>query len=110
METIFLGYLGYNLKNIPKTFHLELFLYQRYIQNSNFIILSRTNCEGIILSIFLQLNLKIGIQSLFSVTSKTIIQKSPYFRGVALWNALPVDLQHVKTLSKFKNLIKLDRM
>ena len=43
-----------------------------------------------------------------TVTSKTIIQKSPYFRGVALWNALPVDLQHVKTLSKFKNLIKLN--
>ena len=44
-----------------------------------------------------------------TVTSKTIIPKSPYFRGVALWNALPVDLQHVKTLSKFKNLIKLNR-
>ena len=44
-----------------------------------------------------------------TVTSKTIIQKSPYFRGVALWNALPVDLQHVKTLSKYKNLIKLNR-
>ena len=52
METIFPGYLGYKLKNIPKTFHLELFPYQRYIQNSNFIILSRKNCEGIILSIF----------------------------------------------------------
>ena len=39
-----------------------------------------------------------------TVTSKTITQKSPYFRGVALWNALPV-----KTLSKFKNLIKLNR-
>ena len=54
METIFLGYLGYGLKNIPKTFHLELFLYQRYIRNSNFIILSKENCEGTILSIFLQ--------------------------------------------------------
>ena len=54
METIFLGYLGYGLKNIPKTFHLEFFLYQRYIQNSNFIILSMENCEGTILSIFWQ--------------------------------------------------------
>ena len=46
METIFLGYLGYSLKNIPKTFHLEPFPYLRYIQNFNFIILSRENCEG----------------------------------------------------------------
>ena len=38
METIFLGYLGYSLKNIPKTFHLELFPYQRYKENFNFII------------------------------------------------------------------------
>ena len=52
METIFLGYLGYSLKNIPKTFHLELFLYQRYKQNLTFIILGRKNCEGTILSIF----------------------------------------------------------
>ena len=52
MDTVFLGYLSYQLKNVPKTFHLELFLYQRYIQNSNFIILSRKNYEGIILSIF----------------------------------------------------------
>ena len=29
METIILRYLGYSLKNIPKTFYLELFLYQR---------------------------------------------------------------------------------
>ena len=42
METIFLGYLGYGLKNIPKTFHLELFLYQRYIRNSNYIIARKT--------------------------------------------------------------------
>ena len=54
METIFLGYLGYGLKNIPKTFHLELFLYKKNIRNSNFIILSKKNCEGTILSIFLQ--------------------------------------------------------
>ena len=52
METIFLGYLGYGLKNIPKTFQLELFLYQRYIRNSNFIILSKKICDGTILSIF----------------------------------------------------------
>ena len=53
METIFLGYLSYSLKNVPKTFHLELFLYQRYKQHFNFIILSRNNCEGTIFSIFL---------------------------------------------------------
>ena len=52
METIFLGYLGNSLKNIPKTFHLELFWYQRYKPNFNFIIFSRENCEGTILSIF----------------------------------------------------------
>ena len=40
METIFLGYLGYSLKNIPKTFHLELFPYQKYKQNVAFIILT----------------------------------------------------------------------
>ena len=52
METIFLGYLGYSLENIPKTFHLEPFPYLRYVQNFNFIILSRENCEGPISSIF----------------------------------------------------------
>ena len=43
------------------------------------------------------------------VTSKKIIKKNPYFRGVALWNVLLVDLHQVKTLFKFKNLIKLNR-
>ena len=52
METIFFGYLGYHLKNIPKKFHLELFPFQRYIQNVDFIVLSRKNCEGNMFSHF----------------------------------------------------------
>ena len=35
METIFLGYVGYSLKNIPKTFYSELSPHKKYSQNYN---------------------------------------------------------------------------
>ena len=39
-------------------------------------------------------------------TRKTIILNSPVYRGYALWNELPEDIQNLKSLSIFKKKIK----
>ena len=39
-------------------------------------------------------------------TRLTKIQKSPYYRGLALWDKLPQDLQNIGSKKEFKNRIK----
>ena len=39
-------------------------------------------------------------------TKITKIQKSPYYRGLALWDKLPKEYQTLKTKDKFKCIIK----
>ena len=40
------------------------------------------------------------------LTVKTLIQKSPMYRGIHLWNELPEDIQRSDNLRKFKRAIK----
>ena len=42
------------------------------------------------------------------LTVKTLILKSPYNRGVILWNTLPASLQHAHTIKMFKKLLKTE--
>ena len=42
------------------------------------------------------------------LTVKTLILKSPYNRGVILWNTLPASLQHAHTIKMFKKLVKTE--
>ena len=35
-----------------------------------------------------------------------VYAKSPYYRGVALWNNLPLDIQNKGTATVFKNAVK----
>ena len=35
-----------------------------------------------------------------------VYAKSPYYRGVALWNNLPLDIQNICTATVFKNAVK----
>ena len=39
-------------------------------------------------------------------TRLTKIQKSPYYRGMALWDKLPLDMQTIDSKNEFKNRIK----
>ena len=48
----------------------------------------------------LRSNLKIRFRN--KITPLTKIQKSPYYRGVSLWDRLPVDVHRVTTKVKFK--------
>ena len=41
------------------------------------------------------------------LTRKTTVQKSPYYRGIALWNTLTPLLQKENTLLKFKRKLKI---
>ena len=40
------------------------------------------------------------------LTIKTLVQKSPYNRGVLLWNTLTEEQHHINTLKLFKKAIK----
>ena len=40
------------------------------------------------------------------IVHKDIYAKSPYFRGVSLWNSLPIDYQNLLDSRTFKNNIK----
>ena len=35
-----------------------------------------------------------------------VYAKSPYFKGVALWNSLPLDIQNINTSALFKSAVK----
>ena len=48
----------------------------------------------------LRSNLKVKFRS--KVTKLTKVQKSPYYRGITLWDRLPVDVQRATTKVKFK--------
>ena len=37
----------------------------------------------------------------------TKVQKSPYYRGVSLWDRLPEDVQKATTTVKFKTLLNM---
>ena len=63
-SAIFLGYLGYRPKENPKTFHLVLFMYQRYRQNLNFE--TQNSHVGHVHLIFVGVDF-IRVGSLFSV-------------------------------------------
>ena len=39
-------------------------------------------------------------------TRKTVVLKSPSYRGFALWNALPEELQKIESLLIFKHGVK----
>ena len=39
-------------------------------------------------------------------TALTKVQKSPYNRGVSLWDRLPADVQRATTKVKFKNMVR----
>ena len=47
---------------------------------------------------------KVKIKTPFTRITK--IQKSPFYRGITLWNELPTDLQNEKNIDKFKAVIK----
>ena len=40
------------------------------------------------------------------LTKKTVVQKSPYYRGIEMWNKLPEAVQKLETLAKFKKRLK----
>ena len=48
---------------------------------------------------------KVKLKSLFTRITK--IQRSPFYRGVRLWNELPLDLQHERNIEKFKRATKI---
>ena len=39
-------------------------------------------------------------------TRITKIQKSPFYRGIGLWNALPHELQNERNIETFKTRVK----
>ena len=45
---------------------------------------------------------KVKIKSKFTKITK--VQKSPFYRGVSLWNSLPIALQHENRKTFFKKL------
>ena len=46
---------------------------------------------------------KVKLKNKFSRITK--IQKSPFYRGVKLWNDLPLELQNVRKIETFKKTI-----
>ena len=53
----------------------------------------------------LRSDVKVKLKSDF--TRLTKIQKSPYYRGLGLWNILPEDIQKEQVQVKFKEKVKL---
>ena len=51
--------------------------------------------------VFLRNNNKIK----FKIKTTKLVQKSPYFRGVTLWDQLPEDIQRATIKVKFKTLL-----
>ena len=54
--------------------------------------------------IVLRSNIKIKFR--IKTTQLTKVQNSPYYRGVSLWDRLPVDVQRATTKVKFKDFLK----
>ena len=46
------------------------------------------------------------IKFIEKLTRKTTVQKSPFYRGISLWNSLTPSLQKENTLLKFKKQLK----
>ena len=47
---------------------------------------------------------KVKMKSAFTKLTKVL--KSPFYRGLELWNQLPIELQNEPSKVKFKNVIK----
>ena len=80
-----------DLENRRKKHHLSVMY--RQARNINNLDLRRPDTN-------LRSNLKIKFRN--KVTQLTKVQKSPYYRGVTLWDMLPLDVQRATTKVKFK--------
>ena len=88
----------YNLDSL-KTRRKKNLLCLMYDQSRDHVNVQEQTC-----TIKLRSSNKIKLKSRF--TRLTKVQKSPYYRGLALWNTLPVTLQTEPSKLKFKREIK----
>ena len=87
-------------KNVYKRKDIQLLSLLSFMYKSR--IVENLNCKTT--SITLRSDSKIKFRE--TLTHKTTVQKSPYYRGIALWNSLTPSLQKENTLLKFKQKIK----
>ena len=66
--------------------------------------LSDENLQEVIEYMVLRSSKKVKIKSDF--TKLTKVQRSPFYRGLKLWNKLPVDVQKEVNRVKFKERVK----
>ena len=78
--------------------HLLLFMYKKSKLNKDSLMPQRPKID-------LRSKNKVKFKQIF--TDKTKVQNSPYYRGLYLWNQLPVDVQNTQDLSTFKSNIKI---
>ena len=96
-----------NLQNLMNTFRIQNIRQRRKIQLLTFMFNQskfQTNLKMERPDRVLRNSNKIKFKEKF--TRKTTVLNSPLYRGYALWNDLPEDVQKIGSLSKFKTLIK----
>ena len=96
-----------NIKRLMTKYRIENIRHRRDLQLLSFMYnesRSAINLNQHSTSLLLRSSNKIKFKE--TLTRKTQVQKSPYFRGISLWNTLTEATQKQGTLRKFKCVIK----
>ena len=100
-------YRDLDIPNLMYTFRIQNIRQRRKVQLLSFMF-TESKISGNIKTerpvMTLRSNNKVKFKEKF--TRKTPVLKSPLYRGYALWNDLPEDIQKLRSLAIFKNRIK----
>ena len=96
-----------NIQNLMHNYCIQNLRHRRMVQLLSFMfteskVIGNLNVERPAMT----LRNSSKIKSTEKFTRKTIVLKSPLYRGYVLWNALPEEIQKMKSLSVFKSKIK----